>query len=408
MAMSFTPRVAEWLADFASAAENASDVDAWVARIDGAILAEVPEIADDPLLKQDLHASTRAHWLGFLQQLPSPGMEVTVPQEATQLALSIALRGLELGILLKVYRVAQQATWEYAIDVADGIPEGGPQAVEILVPLWSRAGVWIDRTVEQLIVVYEGERSRIRQGAMAKRVETVGHILAGGPMDVPRVSGELGYPMHQWHTAYVVWVDDNEVISSLEQAASLLGRMLGASAPLIVTQGSRDLWCWVATSGPPDLQSLDDAVPRLRQHRIRAAFGVPADGIEGFRASHHECLAAQRLSAQASGRHPVVRYRDVELIAILSADSAAADAFAGRILGPLAGDEKGADRIRRTLYAVLDGEQGIDEVAAEMFVHKNTIRYRLNQAEERLGYAIHTRRADLTTALRWLDFRGCL
>jgi DNA-binding PucR family transcriptional regulator len=42
--------------------------------------------------------------------------------------------------------------------------------------------------------------------------------------------------------------------------------------------------------------------------------------------------------------------------------------------------------------------------ASELIVHKNTVRYRLGQAEELIGHPLSERRAHLELALRHLDW----
>jgi DNA-binding PucR family transcriptional regulator len=46
----------------------------------------------------------------------------------------------------------------------------------------------------------------------------------------------------------------------------------------------------------------------------------------------------------------------------------------------------------------------VDMAASELIVHKNTIRYRLAQAEELIGHPLSERRAHLELALRYLDW----
>lgn len=53
--------------------------DYFVQRINGRILAEVPAVRDDPLLVEDLDASTRAHWLGFLETVTQPELTLVFP-----------------------------------------------------------------------------------------------------------------------------------------------------------------------------------------------------------------------------------------------------------------------------------------------------------------------------------------
>ena len=85
----------------------------------------------------------------FLTLLDQESLDVLLPPQASDLAISIARRGMDLGILLKVYRVAADATWEFVVNVADAIPEGGPDHADVLKLLWGRAGHWINAAIEQ-------------------------------------------------------------------------------------------------------------------------------------------------------------------------------------------------------------------------------------------------------------------
>jgi DNA-binding PucR family transcriptional regulator len=76
------------------------------------------------------------------------------------------------------------------------------------------------------------------------------------------------------------------------------------------------------------------------------------------------------------------------------------DRFMARRLGPLAGEEEGIQRIRETLAAYLDSGGSAEEAARTLVVHRNTIRYRLGQAEEMLGQPITRISPQLAVALR--------
>lgn len=407
MGTELTGPVADWLAGFARAAADPEAVAAWVGRIDRAILAEVGPIAADPLLTADLHASTRAHWEGFLAHLQHPELTVPVLPAAETLAVNLAGRGLDLGVLLKVYRVAQQATWQYATEVAAGIGADGPSPEEILVPLWSRAGVWIDHTVERLITVFDAERSRLRRGAEARRIAVVGRILADGVVDETDSSATLGHLLAARHSAFVLWAEDDDAAGCLGQVAAALAATMDAPEPLQVPHGERALACWAIAPGsgvPPRAA----ATALLAENRMAAAFGSPASGAAGFRHGHREALAVRRLIRHSGGRHRLLCHDEVGLPAILSADPAAADAWATRLLGPLAGADETLARLRRTLFEVVAAERTAAEAAERLHVHKNTVRYRLAQAEELIGDGAAPRRADLAVALRWLEVCGRL
>jgi DNA-binding PucR family transcriptional regulator len=76
------------------------------------------------------------------------------------------------------------------------------------------------------------------------------------------------------------------------------------------------------------------------------------------------------------------------------------ETFVRRELGGLApddGEDAAAERLRATVLAYL--ESGMDGAAARLAVHRNTVRYRLHQAEALLGRPVTERRRELELAL---------
>ena len=98
-----------------------------------------------------------------------------------------------------------------------------------------------------------------------------------------------------------------------------------------------------------------------------------------------------------AGDAPLVAYADVEVLSLLSRDRVAMAAFVRRELGDLAADDDAAQRLRATVLAYL--ESGMDGAAARLAIHRNTVRYRLHQAEAVLGRPVTERRRELELAL---------
>jgi DNA-binding PucR family transcriptional regulator len=79
------------------------------------------------------------------------------------------------------------------------------------------------------------------------------------------------------------------------------------------------------------------------------------------------------------------RYRDTDLLALLTGDEERARRFVEARLGALAEDEDGARRLRVTLRAHLEERGSNVAVARRLGIHENTVKYRVRKARELLA-----------------------
>lgn len=128
-----------YVEEFVAAAVRDTSVAEFVRRVDDTIMAAIPAIRRDPVLVDDLHESTAAHWRAFVATLS--GVEAQLPTEAVDFARSLARRGLHLGVLLKVYRVANQVVWRYVTELIEDVPDALSRRDTVLVFLYGRAGL---------------------------------------------------------------------------------------------------------------------------------------------------------------------------------------------------------------------------------------------------------------------------
>ncbi|MDN5744589.1 MAG: helix-turn-helix domain-containing protein [Nocardioidaceae bacterium] len=397
-----------WVADYAANASNEDSVEEFVGYLDQGILAAIPALSTDPVLTKELHASTRAQFRAFLNLLDQPEQDVLLPPQAIDLALSIARRGLELGILLKVYRVANSLVGEFFSHVVESIPDDGPDRTAILKHLWGRGGQWTNDAVEQLITVYINEREAALHGTLARRGETVRAVLRGDSISIDVASRDLGHHLRAHQTGMVLWIDGSspdDTGSSLDAVAQALAASAQAPRPLTLPAGRRELWFWVGTRTAPHLGALAEvmAAQSERVPGIRLAHGRPVPGVDGFRSSHREALEAQRCALMSAAQAVVTTYDEVELVCLISNNPDGAESLVARELADLAGSDPALARVRETLGRYLRHGGNVEQTAKDLLVHKNTIRYRLAQAEELIGHPLTERRTEIDLALRYLD-----
>lgn len=388
--------IADWVRGFAASLLTAEETERVIGLLNDEILASNPLIAKDPELQAALDASSRAQLRAFISSLIDT-RGVRPPEEAFVLARSIAAKGGELAALLQVYRTGQQAALRYLQDVARTVDVPSEVLVPALLKVWSHSVDWFALSVEQLIGAYGEERERWLRGALTRRTQTVELILAGHDVDLDEATNQLGHPLRRQQIAVVLWSAegslDPDPMTTLESAAHRLASALGAARPLVVPAEPNVAWAWLATDRPP---ALPEALAGLDlPAAVRVAVGTPGRGVDGFRDSHRDALAASDLADVVTG--PVIYHGDVELVSLLSRDRVALAAFVARELGPLGAHDPTTAKLRETVQAHLDG--GVDAAAQRLGVHRNTVRYRLNQAEELLGRPISERRRELEIAL---------
>lgn len=394
-------RVDAWFVDFVAGEGDPARVDAWVDRIARTILAEVPEVAEDAALATLMRTSVKSHWLAFLERLTAPAGEVALVMPAQEFAARLAERQIHLATLFKVYRIAQQGTWRYVTEVVPGANTPDVDDTDLLVHLWDRASAWIDASVSASVDVYQDARDRMRQGAAAERLEWIRKALDGQALDTREFSARLGgYPVSAYNTAFVLHAADNDTVAELERVASQFAGDLGSRQPLVVAPGGRELWAWVGTRSRPELRLLERRERQLVEQGVTAYVGTPGEGLEGFAVSHREARTAERITLRAGASRPVTLFPEVELLALVSDSGEAGRRFTLRTLGPLAEPTETAQRLRETLLTLVTAGS-VEEAAKALQVHKNTVRYRLAQAEESMGRSVSQAPVELALALRY-------
>jgi DNA-binding PucR family transcriptional regulator len=140
---------------------------------------------------------------------------------------------------------------------------------------------------------------------------------------------------------------------------------------------------------------------------IRVAVGTAGDGLAGFRRSHDEAVQAAHVASLARGElSAVTSYKRVELVSLLASDLPRARTFVAGRLGPLAAPDDSAARLRDTVLAFLAAGGSSTRVAKQLYIHHNTVAYRVKRAEELLGRRVTEDPIELTCALTLASVLG--
>jgi DNA-binding PucR family transcriptional regulator len=192
----------------------------------------------------------------------------------------------------------------------------------------------------------------------------------------------------------------------LERVAVHLAELLGHGRALFVPCDESGAWAWLPLVADRRV-TVAELTEAVGDRGIRVAFGDPADGIEGFRRTHHEAVRGQAvaLAAGPAGAE-VTAFADIRPIALMASDLEATRAWVLDTLGALAIDDEQHARLRNTLRVFLSTGGSYTATAVRLTLHKNTVHYRVGRAEETRGRPIQPDRLDVELALLACDSLG--
>ena len=225
--------------------------------------------------------------------------------------------------------------------------------------------------------------------------------LEAAPISRARAEGQLGYRVAGPHTAVVVWSTSATASAQLEAAAEAVVRASGAPYRLTVIAGATSLWLWLPVSTAPHAGRL---TADLAAHPdVRVAVGRPGTDVDGFRRSHLDALATERILARLTSPQQVARYQDVQLVALLTSDPAQADEFLADTLGNLL---HGDAHTREVVATYVHEQCSATRTAQRLYTHRNTVLRRLARADELLPRPLAEDVVGVAAALEVLRWRG--
>jgi PucR C-terminal helix-turn-helix domain len=335
-----------------------------------AIIAEVPSYEDalSGPMGENIRNAVQLALGGFLalasgRRGANPGTPTAPAVEgAYQLGRGEARSGRTTEALLAAYRIGARVAWRDMSTIAVG---AGVDA-DTLVGFAELVFAYIDELSAASVAGHTDELAttgRVRQRLLERVAH---HLLTGSPSDVVVAAAEsAGWDQPKTLTAVIV-------------PESQVRPVLAAVSP--------------ATLQAEDLPELDDGVlllvpdahgqrrsALLRTLTGRGSLAGPARPWLDVRASYDRLLRARAAGLELDTEAHLVSL-------VLDADPSAREDLRAQLLAPLAGLRPGtAEKLTDTLRSWLLHQGRRDEVAAELFVHPQTVRYRMGQLRELYG-----------------------
>ena len=376
-----------------------------MAELHAAVSAAADEpLRSEPTLAAEVAASNRANVLHLAaSMLKDPGGPV--PANLTPEVLGIAREAFRRGIeqaVYTTYHAGQNAVWAYWMRTAFALSQD-PAALRQALEAGSRSlAGFIDDTVAALSEQLRRERADLARSSHARRFEVVSLVLDSAPITTGRASTGLGYDLRRRHTAAVLWTDPRRPDQgALAQAAEALGPATRARQVLTVIASSSSVWAWLAAADT-DTDTGALAAATAAHPAVRVAVGPAGAGIDGFRRSHFDAVATQRLMSRRPDLR-VARFADVQLVTLAIQDEQRAREFVVRTLGQLAD----ADReLRDTLCVYIAEQFSAARAARALYTHRNTVLNRLQRAERLLPLPLAGHGLEVGVALEIAQWLG--
>ena len=288
-----------------------------------------------------MNAANLRQWAGSNVSNPGARVPPYLGPEAVELTRDLVRRGLD-GRALDSYRTAQSVASQQWMDICFDLTDDPAELKDLLDVSLRSIATFLDDTIDAVTARAEADLDDLTKGTYADRMAAVSLLLEGAPIARERAEHRLGHRLTGDHTAAIVWVsvpadrdavDDRAATAQLEAVADALVRAAGVDRRLTVVGSARSHWIWLPTAAPLRRDALADALDRAPD--VFVAVGRSGRGIDGFRRSHLDASATQRMLARLTSRQRVATYQDVQLVDLLTNDLARADEFVADTLGPL-------------------------------------------------------------------------
>jgi PucR C-terminal helix-turn-helix domain/GGDEF-like domain len=360
------------------------------------IMAEVPayrhageELLDDVILNSRQNVRALGDALAGHARLDRQTLDFIGQHAHLRVAYGISLES-----LLHAYRVGGNVLWEQCMQDAVAFGVSRDTGLELARLTFDQLDVLTTHTAQ----AYLREEARVR----TVRDEASRNLLE------LLILGQADFSWAERHPAAPGLDPGGELVVFVVAVANSAGPLIEAvqevraavsdvhnrsnSAPLVaLRQGvvvgvaSAQDQEWLALQLAETRNRLDAADGEL----FKCGISAPCDGFGGVRGAYEQAIFAL---SRASREQPVVGVADMPSLqyALSSAPSPTRTLIAARASKLAALDEQTLSKLRQTVHAFADANLNITRAASALYVHPNTLRYRLKRIREQSGQDPHT------------------
>jgi PucR C-terminal helix-turn-helix domain/GGDEF-like domain len=278
-------------------------------------------------------------------------------------AVTSAREGGELDALLRHYWIGGGVLTRWIVSGSDGTPAVASATLTLTQALIDYG----ERASTALADAYRVETRRLNAGSAPLERELLDDLLAGRRgARVTACAHQVGLDVDGAYQVAVVVSDD------LGRDAATVARRLGAGARGLAVVRDEELVV-IGRARKALRQALEAAA---QDHVLTAGIGSTVRGLYGIAEGYRD--ARHVLDLAPVGR--VVTFDDLNLFDSVVAEVSEAT---HRLVPPTVAEL--TDVQRQTLMAFIDCDMDVGQTALALFVHRNTVHYRLRQIEQLTG-----------------------
>lgn len=369
------------------------------------VISAIPELAVDAVATE-VRRGCEAVALGALGALArDTDVTFTLMPEVLTGPVEVVARGIGVEHMLRSIHVAHATANEVLLKAAERVVPQSQRFTEMRRISNVLFGV-VDILTKHMSTEYARAHDAWLTSSAALRVETVEDILRGTEIPLGRATRVLGYDLSRWHLALIGWTDaaDSGDPADLHTTAANVLTAAGCVSTLVLPVGAHRVWAWGSRTAHAPASA--DAVGVAPAPGVRISSGLAGRGVDGFRRSHQQAANAARVGALSTRDEWLLRYDELDIVAMLSEDLPAAGEFVARELGALAGPGESVAVMRCTLKGYLDRDRSLARTAEYLHIARNTVAYRVQRAEQLRGRPATERRLQLHAALTLAEELG--
>lgn len=371
----------------------------------------VEQVKTEKVEHEWIRISTQANLevLRHLVSHPEDLAKIDPPVGAVSLVRKLARQGAPLDAIIRSYRLGQIRWSQMCIRILATLTNDAKLLAEESIFLTELSNDYTDRISQRLADEYADERNRWLRQDESLRVDRVLALLDGRTNDVDAVERTVGYRLNHTHLAVIAWAAPDssagdELMRAQRAVAAIAAQLRTPERQLMIARDARTVWAWIPDPHSRSVSANLDLEPADREAGIRVAIGKAGRGVDGFRTSHRQAVAAYEVGNLSEAA--MIPYEAVSSLVFLAADLERARTWVTEILGKLTTDTARERELRRTFSVYLRAQQSATKAAKELACHKNTVLYRLSSIEKLRGRPLGDDPLDAALALHACTWFG--